>query len=154
MVTFSSCAISESVSILTQYSPGLTRRLLKTLLISLTYATYLSFRYTAAYLSEHRTRSSPNGPVGGANGLRSPAIRFCLSVRQVLFVWRFLGLIIVPYLMTIEFAILKTICVYCTIMHGCILIDFAIVTYFLFYKDITHPEGEAVDDPGTGLEST
>ena len=73
---------------------------------------------------------------------------------KVLFVWRFLGLIIVPYLMTIEFAILKTICVYCTIMHGCILIDFAIVTYFLFYKDITHPEGEAVDDPGMGLEST
>jgi len=60
---------------------------------------------------------------------------------KVLFVCRFLGLIIVPYLMTIEFAILKTICIYCTIMHGCILIDFAIVTYFLFYKDITHPEG-------------
>ena len=72
---------------------------------------------------------------------------------KVLFVWRFLGLIIVPYLMTIEFAILKTICIYCTIMHGCILIDFAIVTYFLFYKDITHPEGDSVGAPGTGLES-
>ncbi|MGD0637754.1 MAG: vitamin K epoxide reductase family protein [Nitrososphaerales archaeon] len=72
---------------------------------------------------------------------------------RVLFVWRFLGLIIVPYLLTIEFAILKTICVYCTIMHVCILIDFAIVTYFLFYKDITHPDGEDVEDQGTEVES-
>ncbi len=60
---------------------------------------------------------------------------------RVLFVWRFLGLIIVPYLMTIEFVVLKAICVYCTIMHVSILVDFAIVTYFLFYKDITHAGG-------------
>ena len=64
---------------------------------------------------------------------------------KVLFVWRFLGLIIVPYLMTIEFVVLKAICVYCTIMHFSILIDFAIVTYFLFWKDITHT-GEAHDE--------
>jgi hypothetical protein len=31
--------------------------------------------------------------------------------------------------------VLKAICVYCTIMHACILVDFAIVTYFLFYKE-------------------
>lgn len=60
---------------------------------------------------------------------------------DILFVWRFIGLLIVPYLMTIEFVVLKAICLYCTIMHVAILVDFAIVTYFLFWKDITH-QGE------------
>jgi uncharacterized membrane protein len=53
---------------------------------------------------------------------------------KVLFAWRFVGLAIVPYLMTVEFVILRTICIYCTIMHVSILIDFAIITYFIFYK--------------------
>ena len=53
---------------------------------------------------------------------------------KVLFGWRFVGLAIVPYLMTVEFVILKTICIYCTIMHVSILIDFFIITYFVFYK--------------------
>jgi len=53
---------------------------------------------------------------------------------KVLFAWRFVGLAIVPYLMTVEFVILKTICIYCTIMHFSILIDFGIITYFIFYK--------------------
>jgi uncharacterized membrane protein len=53
---------------------------------------------------------------------------------RVLFAWRFVGLAIVPYLMTVEFVILKTVCIYCTIMHVSILIDFAIITYFVFYK--------------------
>lgn len=53
---------------------------------------------------------------------------------KVLFAWRFVGLAIVPYLMTVEFIILKTICIYCTIMHLSILIDFGIITYFIFYK--------------------
>ncbi|MGA2666134.1 MAG: vitamin K epoxide reductase family protein [Nitrososphaerales archaeon] len=66
---------------------------------------------------------------------------------RVLFVWRFLGLVIVPYLITLEFFVVKAICVYCTIMHASILIDFAIVTYFLFYKDITHA-GERPEDLG------
>ena len=65
---------------------------------------------------------------------------------RILFVWRFLGIIIVPYLVTVEFVVLKAICVYCTIMHFAILIDFAIVTYFLFWKDITHAR-EAEDGP-------
>ena len=51
-----------------------------------------------------------------------------------LFAWRFLGLIIVPYLMFVEFGILRTICVYCTVMHVAILVDFGIITYFIFYK--------------------
>ncbi len=53
---------------------------------------------------------------------------------RALFAWRFLGLIIVPYLMVVEFIILKTICIYCTIMHVAILVDFGIITYFFFYK--------------------
>jgi len=53
---------------------------------------------------------------------------------KVLFAWRFVGLAIVPYLMTVEFVILRTICIYCTIMHVSILIDFGIITYFIFYK--------------------
>jgi uncharacterized membrane protein len=53
---------------------------------------------------------------------------------KVLFAWRFVGLAIVPYLMTVEFVILKTICIYCTIMHLSILVDFVIITYFIFYK--------------------
>jgi uncharacterized membrane protein len=53
---------------------------------------------------------------------------------KVLFAWRFVGLAIVPYLMTIEFVVLKTVCIYCTIMHFSILIDFGIITYFIFYK--------------------
>ena len=53
---------------------------------------------------------------------------------KVLFAWRFVGLAIVPYLMTVEFVILKTVCIYCTIMHFSILIDFGIITYFIFYK--------------------
>lgn len=53
---------------------------------------------------------------------------------KVLFAWRFVGLAIVPYLMTVEFVILRTICIYCTIMHVSILVDFVIITYFIFYK--------------------
>jgi len=53
---------------------------------------------------------------------------------RTLFAWRFLGLIIVPYLMFVEFGILRTICIYCTTMHIAILVDFGIITYFLFYK--------------------
>jgi uncharacterized membrane protein len=77
---------------------------------------------------------------------------------RVLFVWRFLGLMIAPYLVTIEFVVLKAICIYCTIMHLAILIDFAIVTYFLFWKDITHareeedrPEAPTSPIPSVGI---
>jgi uncharacterized membrane protein len=53
---------------------------------------------------------------------------------NLLFGWRFLGLIFVPYLVTIELFVLRAICVYCTIMHVAIVADFAVITYFLFYK--------------------
>ena len=53
---------------------------------------------------------------------------------KVLFGWRFLGLIIVPYLVSIELFVIKAICVYCTFMHIAIVADFMIITYFLYYK--------------------
>lgn len=52
----------------------------------------------------------------------------------ILFGWRFIGLVIVPYLVSVELFILKAICVYCTIMHVAIVVDFIIISYFLFYK--------------------
>jgi uncharacterized membrane protein len=53
---------------------------------------------------------------------------------NILFGWRFLGLIFVPYLVGIELFVLKAICVYCTMMHIAIVADFAVITYFLFYR--------------------
>ncbi len=53
---------------------------------------------------------------------------------SILFGWRFIGLIIVPYLVSVELFILKAICVYCTIMHVSIVVDFIIISYFLYYK--------------------
>lgn len=53
---------------------------------------------------------------------------------NILFGWRFLGLIFVPYLVAVELFILRAICVYCTIMHIAIVADFAVITYFLFYR--------------------
>jgi uncharacterized membrane protein len=54
---------------------------------------------------------------------------------KVLFGWRFFGLGFVPYLMIVEFLIVKAICVYCTTMHAAIIIDFVVITYLLFWKD-------------------
>jgi uncharacterized membrane protein len=63
---------------------------------------------------------------------------------NLLFAWRFLGVALVPYLMFIEFVLLHAICVYCTIMHAAILIDFAVISYLLFFgKNTLFPdEGE------------
>jgi uncharacterized membrane protein len=52
----------------------------------------------------------------------------------ILFGWRFIGLIIVPYLVSVELFILNAVCVYCTIMHVAIVVDFVIISYFLFYR--------------------
>lgn len=53
---------------------------------------------------------------------------------KILFAWRFFGLALVPYLIYLEVFVLKAICIYCTMMHAAILIDFAIITYFIFYR--------------------
>jgi len=51
----------------------------------------------------------------------------------VLFVWRFLGLMIVPYLVVVELFIIHAICIYCTMMHVAIVSDFIIISYLLFF---------------------
>jgi uncharacterized membrane protein len=58
---------------------------------------------------------------------------FRLSL-NILFGWRFLGIVIVPYLIFVELILIKAICVYCTIMHVVIIADFIIISYLLFYK--------------------
>jgi uncharacterized membrane protein len=58
---------------------------------------------------------------------------FKLSL-NILFVWRFLGIVIVPYLIFVELFLIKAICVYCTVMHVAIIADFVIISYLLFYK--------------------
>ena len=52
---------------------------------------------------------------------------------NLLFVWRFLGVALVPYLIFVELFLLHAICVYCTIMHAAILIDFVVISYLLFF---------------------
>ena len=42
-----------------------------------------------------------------------------------------MGVAILPYLIYLEFAVLKAVCIYCTIMHAMILADFAVITIFL-----------------------
>ncbi len=54
------------------------------------------------------------------------------KIFYVLFGWRFLGIAIVPYLVYLEFFVLHAICIYCTIMHIAIIIDFGIITYLVF----------------------
>jgi uncharacterized membrane protein len=52
---------------------------------------------------------------------------------SVLFVWRFLGLMLVPYLVVIELFILHAVCIYCTMMHIAIVADFIIISFLLFF---------------------
>jgi uncharacterized membrane protein len=56
---------------------------------------------------------------------------------NILFGWRFLGIAIVPYLVFVELFLIKSICVYCTIMHVAIIADFIIISYLLFYKKVS-----------------
>lgn len=53
---------------------------------------------------------------------------------RTMFVWRFLGIVIVPYLVFVELFLVRAICIYCTIMHVAIIADFIIISYLLFYK--------------------
>lgn len=55
---------------------------------------------------------------------------------NVLFYWRFLGIAMVPYLIFVETYLLHALCIYCTVMHVMIIIDFAIITtYFIKVKN-------------------
>jgi uncharacterized membrane protein len=53
---------------------------------------------------------------------------------KFLFGWRFLGILIVPYLVFVELFLIKAVCVYCTMMHVAIVADFVIISYLLFYR--------------------
>jgi len=55
---------------------------------------------------------------------------------KTLFGWRFIGIVIVPYLVFVELFLVRAICIYCTIMHVAIVADFIIISYLLFYKRI------------------
>ncbi len=57
------------------------------------------------------------------------------KVFKGLFAWRFIGLAIVPYLVYLELFVVHSICIYCTIMHGAILIDFGIISYLVFSRN-------------------
>ncbi|WP_054853035.1 vitamin K epoxide reductase family protein [Vulcanisaeta distributa] len=48
-----------------------------------------------------------------------------------LFYWRFIGIVVVPYLIFVETYLLHALCIYCTIMHAMIIIDFIVITVFL-----------------------
>ena len=68
---------------------------------------------------------------------------------SVLFVWRFLGLMIVPYLVVIELFVLHAVCIYCTMMHIAIVADFIIISYFLFFGKNTLFRDEDEQEPVT-----
>jgi uncharacterized membrane protein len=53
---------------------------------------------------------------------------------KALFIWRFFGICIVPYLVVVELFLVRAICLYCTVMHIAIVVDFAVISYLLFYK--------------------
>jgi len=55
---------------------------------------------------------------------------------RTLFGWRFIGMIMVPYLVFVELFLVRAICIYCTTMHVAIVADFIIISYVLFYKKI------------------
>jgi len=80
----------------------------------------------------------------GSEGVFRRAIR-------VLFGWRFLGLLLVPYLVIIELFMIHAVCIYCTMMHVAIVADFVIISYLLFYKGgigEVDVEPSAIDYPG------
>ena len=68
---------------------------------------------------------------------------------KTLFGWRFIGIIIVPYLVFVELFLVRAICVYCTVMHVAIVADFVIISYLLFYKKIS-----LSDETATSVEAT
>jgi uncharacterized membrane protein len=69
----------------------------------------------------------------------------------ILFAWRFVGLMIVPYLVFIELFVLKAVCVYCTTMHVAIIADFIVISYFLFFgKNALWSKMDEAEVPGAG----
>ena len=65
------------------------------------------------------------------------SVRLAKISLKTLFGWRFIGIVIVPYLVAVELFLVRAICIYCTIMHVAIIADFIIISYLLFYRKIT-----------------
>jgi len=62
---------------------------------------------------------------------------------KTLFGWRFIGIVIVPYLVFVELFLVRAICIYCTVMHVAIIADFIIISCLLYYKKISLTDGTA-----------
>ncbi|MBE5729397.1 vitamin K epoxide reductase family protein [Candidatus Parvarchaeota archaeon] len=56
-------------------------------------------------------------------------------ILRFLFGWRFFGIVVVAYLLYLELLVVRSICLYCTVMHIAIIIDFVIISYLLFSKN-------------------
>jgi len=41
---------------------------------------------------------------------------------------------VVPYLVYVELAVIRAICLYCTVMHAAIVVDFIVISYVLFSR--------------------
>lgn len=67
---------------------------------------------------------------------------------EILFGWRFIGIIIVPYLLFVELFIIRAICVYCTMMHVAIIADFIVISYLLFFGKNAMWHEEELPQPG------
>lgn len=66
---------------------------------------------------------------------------------ELLFGWRFIGVILVPYLVFVEFFVVRAICIYCTMMHIAIVADFIVISYLLFFRnDAMIPSGPEVGE--------
>jgi uncharacterized membrane protein len=75
--------------------------------------------------------------------------RLSSATFEVLFGWRFIGIILVPYLVFVELFIIHAICVYCTMMHVAIVADFIVISYLLFFGKHALWREDAVEDGPT-----
>jgi hypothetical protein len=79
--------------------------------------------------------------------------RLSSATFEVLFGWRFIGIILVPYLVFVELFIIHAICVYCTMMHVAIVADFVAISYLLFFGKHALWREDAVEDGPTMASS-
>ena len=61
-------------------------------------------------------------------------LRAARASARALFVWRFIGLSVVPYLVYVELFVIRAICIYCTVMHAMIVADFTVISALLFRR--------------------
>lgn len=58
--------------------------------------------------------------------------RFFNNKRRIIFFWRLLGFLFVPYLIYTEIFLIHSICIYCTIMQLMIILNFIYLLYDRF----------------------